>query len=140
ARLSHVADGRWAGTVTFHRGIRPGLWSVGVATEFGPTWNGELQSWSSTELARRHLPAHVAVRSERDRTPPVVDRVTLAPHSLDATTEPKTLLITATAHDPGSGVRRISIELENRKSHDAFAGIAGAILTRHGDTWSARVT
>jgi hypothetical protein len=98
--------------------------ALGLAVTAGPApataAGGDHATASATGSARRAaaLPTHVNDCWSTDRLPPVVDSVEVSPATVDTSSGPLAVRVTAGAHDvggpgPASGVRRVQVWLEN---------------------------
>jgi hypothetical protein len=120
----NLHSGRWSGALVVPQWLGRQTLDITLFVEYGPGFRPGSRIFDPQTLSARHLPSTLDVISGVDSTKPTLTALTVSPSSLDSTTGPVTLTITAKATDTGSGVKSISV---NGGIRDGVNGVAAGV-------------
>ncbi|HEY2299568.1 MAG TPA: hypothetical protein VGH43_17680 [Jatrophihabitans sp.] len=116
------SSGKWSGAVLIPRWIGKQALQPYLYAEFGSGYRPGTRSYSPDDLSQRHFPTKLAVVSGMDKTKPSLTSLTFSPSSIDSTTGPERVTVTAKATDIGSGVQYVYVNGGIRHGVNGAAG------------------
>jgi Bacterial Ig-like domain len=123
------AAGDWVGKTTIPRWSTPGTWNMTSVSLSDKA--GNYRYYGVTELTALGVDTTLEVTSTADTTPPSLAAFTFSPGSVNSTTGPKVVTVTAKANDSQSGVSYISV---SASKGGTGAKSIGAYLTKVSGT------
>jgi hypothetical protein len=115
-------SGSWSGAVVVPRWLGRQTLDIAVIVDYGRAFRPSARYLDTPTLSLRHLVSTLTVISGVDATKPTLTALSISPSSVNSTTGPVTVTITARATDTGSGVKSITV---NGGIRGGVNGVAG---------------
>ncbi|MBV9487674.1 MAG: hypothetical protein JO246_16700, partial [Frankiaceae bacterium] len=140
-RLEPQGHGTWSGAVTIDRWVHSFTLRPNVRITYGADSVRGHRKYSSADLDKLGFPSSVAVKSGVDHHKPVLTDFSITPDSVDTTSSPQQVTITATARDTESGLSWGYVYVApHPDAADHPVGQTEQAFSVDGDTASATVT
>lgn len=106
----HDHHGRWAGIVRVPRWLGNQDLQTDLFADYGARYRPSVRAYDAQRLQQLHFPNRLTVVSDVDNTKPTLTSLSFSPSTIDSTSGPEQVTVTATASDTGSGVRFINVD------------------------------
>jgi hypothetical protein len=105
-----MSSGRWTGAIGVPRWLGDQALETDLFANFGARYLPSVRDYDALRLHELHFPNRLVVLSGVDKTKPALTSLSFSPTTIDSTTGPEQVTVTATASDTGSGVRYINVD------------------------------
>jgi hypothetical protein len=141
ARLQRTTGDHWKGSVRIDRWIGSGRARTPLFVTYGPNVSPGAITYNRSALQRLHLHPVLRTTSRADRTYPVLHALAFSPSTVDTTSGPQQVTVTASVTDKGSGVATVAAHFRAREGGEDDLGTeVDVTLHRHGSQWTGHAT